>query len=93
MRSACCETLNTVLIFLLLSLVPVIKKTWEKDALFLEYYSDHADPSIPTINLGVPNTERGKLSFHSLTFHTPIITCTGRYTYWPSILVQAELAN
>lgn len=69
MRSACCETLNTVLIFLLLSLVPVIKKTWEKDALFLEYYSDHADPSIPTINLGVPNTERGKLSFHSLTCH------------------------
>lgn len=39
--------------------VPVIKKTWEKDALFLEYYSDHADPSIPTINIGVPNTERG----------------------------------
>ncbi|XP_029374244.1 beta-1,3-glucosyltransferase-like [Echeneis naucrates] len=39
--------------------VPVIKKTWEKDALYLEYYSDHADPSIPTINLGVPNTERG----------------------------------
>ncbi|XP_061575670.1 beta 3-glucosyltransferase a [Cololabis saira] len=39
--------------------VPVIKKTWEKDAIFLEYYSDHADPSIPTINLGVPNTERG----------------------------------
>ncbi|XP_017271828.1 beta 3-glucosyltransferase a [Kryptolebias marmoratus] len=39
--------------------VPVIKKTWEKDALFLEYYSDHTDPSIPTINLGVPNTERG----------------------------------
>uniref|UniRef100_A0A672J8M8 Beta-1,3-glucosyltransferase-like n=1 Tax=Salarias fasciatus TaxID=181472 RepID=A0A672J8M8_SALFA len=39
--------------------VPVIKKTWEKDALFLEYYSDHADPSIPTIDLGVPNTERG----------------------------------
>ncbi|XP_058490835.1 beta 3-glucosyltransferase a [Solea solea] len=39
--------------------VPVIKETWEKDALFLEYYSDHDDPSIPTINLGVPNTERG----------------------------------
>ncbi|KAJ4935310.1 hypothetical protein JOQ06_016846, partial [Pogonophryne albipinna] len=39
--------------------VPVIKKTWEKDAFFLEYYSDHADPAIPTINLGVPNTERG----------------------------------
>lgn len=40
--------------------VPVIKKTWEKDALFLEYYSDHADPSIPTTDIGVPNTERGK---------------------------------
>ncbi|TKS80778.1 Beta-1,3-glucosyltransferase [Collichthys lucidus] len=39
--------------------IPVIKKTWEKDALFLEYYSDHADPSIPTVNIGVPNTERG----------------------------------
>uniref|UniRef100_A0A3P8SLT3 Beta 3-glucosyltransferase a n=1 Tax=Amphiprion percula TaxID=161767 RepID=A0A3P8SLT3_AMPPE len=39
--------------------VPVIKKTWENDALYLEYYSDHADPAIPTINLGVPNTERG----------------------------------
>ncbi|XP_028321475.1 beta 3-glucosyltransferase a [Gouania willdenowi] len=39
--------------------VPVIKKTWEKEALYLEYYSDYADPSIPTINLGVPNTERG----------------------------------
>uniref|UniRef100_A0A674MK84 Beta 3-glucosyltransferase a n=1 Tax=Takifugu rubripes TaxID=31033 RepID=A0A674MK84_TAKRU len=39
--------------------VPVIKKTWEKDALFLEYYSDHADPSIPTTDIGVPNTERG----------------------------------
>ncbi|XP_056139784.1 beta-1,3-glucosyltransferase-like isoform X2 [Lampris incognitus] len=39
--------------------VPVVKKTWENHALFLEYYSDYADPSIPTINLGVPNTERG----------------------------------
>lgn len=52
---------STVLIFALsFSQVPVIKKTWEKDALFLEYYSDHADPSIPTIDIGVPNTERGK---------------------------------
>ncbi|KAM9801150.1 beta 3-glucosyltransferase a [Neosynchiropus ocellatus] len=39
--------------------VPVIKKTWEKDALYIEYYSDHEDPSIPTIDLGIPNTERG----------------------------------
>ncbi|XP_018610548.2 beta-1,3-glucosyltransferase isoform X2 [Scleropages formosus] len=39
--------------------IPVVKKTWEKDAALLEYYSDYADPSIPTIDLGVPNTERG----------------------------------
>lgn len=39
--------------------VPVVKKTWEKQASHLEYYSDHADPSIPTIDLGVPNTDRG----------------------------------
>ncbi|XP_041656481.1 beta-1,3-glucosyltransferase isoform X3 [Cheilinus undulatus] len=39
--------------------VPVVKATWEKDASLLEYYSDAADASIPTINLGVPNTERG----------------------------------
>ncbi|XP_016334467.1 beta-1,3-glucosyltransferase-like isoform X2 [Sinocyclocheilus anshuiensis] len=39
--------------------VPVVKKTWAKRASLLEYYSDYADPSIPTIDLGVPNTERG----------------------------------
>ncbi|KAG7515938.1 beta-1,3-glucosyltransferase-like isoform X1 [Solea senegalensis] len=39
--------------------VPVVKATWEKDAEILEYYSDVADASIPTISLGVPNTERG----------------------------------
>ncbi|XP_077578452.1 beta 3-glucosyltransferase a [Stigmatopora nigra] len=39
--------------------VPVIKKTWEPDAAHLEYYSDYADASVPTLDLGVPNTERG----------------------------------
>ncbi|XP_032433230.1 beta-1,3-glucosyltransferase isoform X1 [Xiphophorus hellerii] len=39
--------------------VPVVKSTWEKHAVYLEYYSDVTDASIPTINLGVPNTERG----------------------------------
>jgi len=42
--------------------VPVVKKTWGEQAALLEYYSDYADPSIPTINLGVPNTERGECS-------------------------------
>ncbi|KAJ8368502.1 hypothetical protein SKAU_G00085300 [Synaphobranchus kaupii] len=39
--------------------VPVVKRTWEKYAALLEYYSDYTDPSIPSIDLGVPNTERG----------------------------------
>ncbi|XP_049324905.1 beta-1,3-glucosyltransferase [Astyanax mexicanus] len=39
--------------------VPVVKKTWAKDAALLEYYSDAADPAIPTVDLRVPNTERG----------------------------------
>ncbi|XP_023272334.1 beta-1,3-glucosyltransferase [Seriola lalandi dorsalis] len=39
--------------------VPVVKATWEKDAEHLEYYSDVTDASVPTISLGVPNTERG----------------------------------
>lgn len=40
--------------------MPVIKKTWVKDAALLEFYSDIADPAIPTINLEVPNTESGQ---------------------------------
>ncbi|KAM6984644.1 beta-1,3-glucosyltransferase [Aplochiton taeniatus] len=39
--------------------VPVVKATWEKDAARLEYYSDVIDHNIPTIHLGIPNTERG----------------------------------
>lgn len=41
-------------------LVPVVKKTWAKDAVLLEFYSDIADPGIPTIDLGIPNTESGQ---------------------------------
>ncbi|KAM8977621.1 beta-1,3-glucosyltransferase [Pelodytes ibericus] len=39
--------------------IPVVKKTWEKNAVNFEYYSDHADNSIPTTDLGIPNVERG----------------------------------
>ncbi|XP_059820100.1 beta 3-glucosyltransferase a isoform X1 [Hypanus sabinus] len=39
--------------------IPIVKKTWEKEAALIEYYSDHADSSIPTLYLGIPNTERG----------------------------------
>ncbi|XP_053703754.1 beta-1,3-glucosyltransferase isoform X1 [Synchiropus splendidus] len=39
--------------------VPVVKATWAKDAEYLEYYSDVSDDTIPTITLGVPNTDTG----------------------------------
>ena len=37
----------------------MVKKTWAREAKHIEYYSDVEDPTIPTIDLGVPNTERG----------------------------------
>lgn len=40
--------------------MPVVKRTWAKDAALLEFYSDSADPDIPTTDLGVPNTESGQ---------------------------------
>ncbi|KAJ6662329.1 hypothetical protein lerEdw1_012493 [Lerista edwardsae] len=39
--------------------IPIVKKTWGGEAALIEYYSDRAEHSIPTIDLGVPNTERG----------------------------------
>ncbi|XP_037402825.1 beta-1,3-glucosyltransferase isoform X2 [Pygocentrus nattereri] len=54
--SHCASTVNT---YLPSCVVPVVKKTWAKDAALLEFYSDVTDPAIPTIDLGVPNTERG----------------------------------
>ncbi|KAJ8785602.1 hypothetical protein J1605_007199 [Eschrichtius robustus] len=40
-------------------LVPIVKQTWAGQAGHIEYYSDYADSSIPTVDLGIPNTERG----------------------------------
>nr|XP_020644255.1 beta-1,3-glucosyltransferase isoform X1 [Pogona vitticeps] len=39
--------------------IPIVKQTWEREATLIEYYSDSAESSIPTVDLGVPNTERG----------------------------------
>lgn len=39
--------------------VPVVLKTWAQETDNLEFYSETEDKSIPTIDLGVPNTERG----------------------------------
>jgi len=46
--------------------VIVIKKTWESDVKHIVYFSDVADDSIPTVTLGVANTERGSLSIVNL---------------------------
>ncbi|XP_018105740.1 beta-1,3-glucosyltransferase isoform X2 [Xenopus laevis] len=39
--------------------IPVVKKTWERQAVHYEYYSDYADNTIPTTDLRIPNVERG----------------------------------
>ncbi|CAG5116922.1 unnamed protein product, partial [Candidula unifasciata] len=39
--------------------IPVVKATWGKEAELIEYFSEMADNKIPTIDLGIPNTERG----------------------------------
>lgn len=62
-----------------ISTVPLVKQTWEKDAASLEYYSDIADPYIPTIHLGVPNTERG------LYLDIYFGMTTGQVPLWPFI--------
>ncbi|XP_076824784.1 beta-1,3-glucosyltransferase-like [Clavelina lepadiformis] len=39
--------------------VQVVKDTWGKYVKNIIYYSNITDPSVPTIDCGVPNTERG----------------------------------
>ncbi|XP_052829112.1 beta-1,3-glucosyltransferase [Octopus bimaculoides] len=39
--------------------IPIVKSTWLREAKHVELYSDVEDLSIPTISLGVRNTERG----------------------------------
>lgn len=48
---------SLVFLCMLLSLVPVVKKTLAKHAVLIEFYSDIADPAIPTIDLGSPQHE------------------------------------
>ncbi|XP_028903588.1 beta-1,3-glucosyltransferase isoform X2 [Ornithorhynchus anatinus] len=45
--------------------IPVVKKTWESQARLIEYYSDYAESSIPTVDLGLPNTDRGPVQYIS----------------------------
>uniref|UniRef100_A0A8C6RTG3 Beta-1,3-glucosyltransferase n=1 Tax=Nannospalax galili TaxID=1026970 RepID=A0A8C6RTG3_NANGA len=43
--------------------IPIVKQTWAGQANHIEYYSDYAESPIPTVDLGIPNTDRGE-SFH-----------------------------
>ena len=53
-----------------MSAVDVIKKTWEHDAKDIIYFSDVADDSVPTVTLGIPNTERGSSTLTFTWFYT-----------------------
>ena len=48
--------------------VAVIKKTWESDVKHIVYFSDVDDDSVPTVTLGVANTERGSFTVDTLCF-------------------------
>ncbi|KAJ8985051.1 hypothetical protein NQ317_016962, partial [Molorchus minor] len=39
--------------------VPVLKVTWVRHTTKIRFFSDEKDDSVPTINLGVPNTDQG----------------------------------
>ncbi|XP_053374894.1 beta-1,3-glucosyltransferase-like [Mercenaria mercenaria] len=39
--------------------VPIVLETWAQETSNIEFYSEKEDRSIPTIDLGIPNTERG----------------------------------
>jgi len=49
--------LNIVIIICFV--VIVVKKTWGMGARHIKFFSDKDDSSIPTVTLGIPNTERG----------------------------------
>ena len=57
----CLKIYNTKSLFNLIIIVPVVKGTWAEDAdSSISYYSDSEDPSLSTIDIGIPNTERGQ---------------------------------
>lgn len=53
-------------------IVPVVKATWGNTTSHIEYYSEVEDTDIPTVDLGVPNTERGKSLLYKMGTYTTI---------------------
>uniref|UniRef100_A0A0R3S1E7 N-acetylgalactosaminide beta-1,3-galactosyltransferase n=1 Tax=Elaeophora elaphi TaxID=1147741 RepID=A0A0R3S1E7_9BILA len=51
--------------------IVIVKRTWAKTAKFVEYFSDMEDHYVPTVNLGIQNTERGHCgkTFGILTYY------------------------
>lgn len=50
----------------------VVKETWGKQAVHIKFFSDKEDKHIPTVSLGIPNTEYGhcKKTFEILKYVT-----------------------
>ncbi|XP_053312037.1 beta-1,3-glucosyltransferase [Spea bombifrons] len=72
--------------------IPVVKKTWEKDAVHFEYYSDYADDTIPTVDLGIPNVERGHCGKTFAILERFLRSTTPR-TYWLIIVDDDTLIS
>ncbi|KHJ75243.1 hypothetical protein OESDEN_25141 [Oesophagostomum dentatum] len=53
-----CTCTDVKLLFLIIS-VPVIKRTWGASLSSIQFFSDIANESIPTVDSGVSNTNRG----------------------------------
>ena len=55
--------------------VPTVQKTVGKYAKHIVYYSETEDRSIPTENIGVPNTERGNIVILNVLIQRNSLLC------------------
>ena len=69
----CCH--RCVVIPVVCWIVPFVLKTWGRQTRNIEYYSHQVDDTIPTIDLGIPNTEGGE-------WHTAYLLILPYLTLW-----------
>ena len=58
--------------FIFIETVPLVKRLWTGSLKHVEYYSEYADPTIPTVNLGIENTEKGLIIKQTICFHATL---------------------